>query len=348
MKIKSIILLSIFMSFSTFSVSQQKERKFNIHTLAFYNLENLFDTINDVNKNDEASPIMEIKFNRGEIFKQKVSNMAKVISEIGLDVTKRPPSIVGICEVENRSVVEALISDEKLKKYNYGIVHYDSPDNRGIDVGMIYNKDAFSVENSNSHEVYITDNNSSKRRNTRDQLVVSGYLDGELMHIIVNHWPSRGADETKRIAAAKVNNSIIDSLRYIYKNPKIITMGDFNDDPFDKSIKKIIGAKKEIKNTGNKDMFNPYEEILVDKGIGTNAYRDKWQLFDQIILSKPFLKKDYKDYQLYKAGVFNKSYLINKKGKYRGYPFRSFSYGTFTGGYSDHLPPYIFLLKEIK
>jgi len=336
------------MLFSAFSVCQQKERKFNIHTLAFYNLENLFDTINDVNKNDEASPIMEIKFNRGEIFKQKVSNMAKVISEIGLDVTKRPPSIVGICEVENRSVVEALISDEKLKKYNYGIVHYDSPDNRGIDVGMIYNKDAFSVENSNSHEVYITDNNSSKRRNTRDQLVVSGYLDGELMHIIVNHWPSRGADETKRIAAAKVNNSIIDSLRYIYKNPKIITMGDFNDDPFDKSIKKIIGAKKEIKNTGNKDMFNPYEEILVDKGIGTNAYRDKWQLFDQIILSKPFLKKDYKDYQLYKAGVFNKSYLINKKGKYRGYPFRSFSYGTFTGGYSDHLPPYIFLLKEIK
>jgi hypothetical protein len=336
------------MLFSTFSVSQQKERKFNIHTLAFYNLENLFDTINDVNKNDEASPIMEIKFNRGKIFKQKVSNMAKVISEIGLDITKRPPSIVGICEVENRSVVEALISDEKLKKYNYGIVHYDSPDNRGIDVGMIYNKDAFSVENSNSHEVYITDNNSSKRRNTRDQLVVSGYLDGELMHIIVNHWPSRGADETKRIAAAKVNNSIIDSLRYIYINPKIITMGDFNDDPFDKSIKKIIGAKKEIKNTGNKDMFNPYEEILVDKGIGTNAYRDKWQLFDQIILSKPFLKKDYKDYQLYKAGVFNKSYLINKKGKYKGYPFRSFSYGTFTGGYSDHLPPYIFLLKEIK
>ena len=316
--------------------------------MAFYNLENLFDTINDVNKNDEASPIMEIKFNRGEIFKQKVSNMAKVISEIGLDVTKRPPSIVGICEVENRSVVEALISDEKLKKYNYGIVHYDSPDNRGIDVGMIYNKDAFSVENSNSHEVYITDNNSSKRRNTRDQLVVSGYLDGELMHIIVNHWPSRGADETKRIAAAKVNNSIIDSLRYIYKNPKIITMGDFNDDPFDKSIKKIIGAKKEIKNTGNKDMFNPYEEILVDKGIGTNAYRDKWQLFDQIILSKPFLKKDYKDYQLYKAGVFNKSYLINKKGKFKGYPYRSFSYGTFTGGYSDHLPPYIFLLREIK
>ena len=177
---------------------------------------------------------MEIKFNRSEIYKNKVSNMARVISQIGLEVTKRPPSIVGICEVENRKVVEDLIDDEKLKSHNYGIVHYDSPDNRGIDVGMIYNKDVFTVKNSSSHDVFITGNNSSKRRNTRDQLVVSGHLDGELMHFIVNHWPSRGADETKRIAAAEVNNSIIDSLRGKYENPKIITMGDFNDDPFDK------------------------------------------------------------------------------------------------------------------
>lgn len=348
MKIKRIIILSIIIIISFYTYSQDNERKFKIHTLAFYNLENLFDTINDINKEDEKSPIMEIKFNRTKIYKQKVSNMARVISEIGFETSKRPPSIVGICEVENRAVIEDLISDEKLKKYNYEIVHYESPDNRGIDVAMIYNKDVFKIENSNSHEVFITDNNSSKRRNTRDQLVVSGYLDGELMHFIVNHWPSRGADETKRIAAAKVNISIIDSLRKIYENPKIITMGDFNDDPFDKSIKKILGAKKKINDVGNKDMYNPFEEILVDKGVGTNAYRDKWQLFDQIILSKPFLKKNYVDFQLYKAGVFNKSYLINKNGKFKGYPFRSFSYGTFTGGYSDHLPPYIFLLKEIK
>ena len=274
--------------------------------------------------------------------------MAEVVSQIGFDVTKRPPSIVGICEVENRMVVEDLISDEKLKKYNYGIVHYESPDDRGIDVGLIYNKDVFKVKNSSSHDVFITGNNSSKRRNTRDQLVVSGHLDGELMHFIVNHWPSRGADETKRIAAAEVNNFIIDSLRNKYESPKIITMGDFNDDPFDKSIKKILGAKKNISDVKINDLYNPFETILVDEGVGSNAYRDKWQLFDQIILSKPFLDKNYKDYQLYKAGVFNKSFLINKKGKFKGYPFRSFSYGTFTGGYSDHLPPYIYLLKEIK
>ncbi|MCH1485556.1 MAG: endonuclease/exonuclease/phosphatase family protein [Flavobacteriaceae bacterium] len=348
MKIKSFFTFSFMLLMLLNVTAQENKRNFKIHTVAFYNLENLFDTINDENKNDEASPIMEIRFNRGKIYREKVSNMANVISQIGFDVTKRPPSILGICEVENRMVVEDLISDEKLRKYNYGIVHYESPDDRGIDVGLIYNKDVFKVKNSNSHDVFITGNNSSKRRNTRDQLVVSGYLDGELMHFIVNHWPSRGADETKRIAAAEVNNFIIDSLRSKYENPKMITMGDFNDDPFDKSIKKILGAKKNINDVKKNDMYNPFETILVDEGVGSNAYRDKWQLFDQIILSKPFLDKNYKDYQLYKAGVFNKSFLINKKGKFKGYPFRSFSYGTFTGGYSDHLPPYIYLLKEIK
>ena len=347
MKMKTFFTLSFMLLILINVTAQENKRNFKIHTVAFYNLENLFDTINDVNKNDEASPIMEIRFNRGKIYREKVSNMAEVVSQIGFDITKRPPSILGICEVENRMVVEDLISDEKLKKYNYGIVHYESPDDRGIDVGLIYNKDVFKVKNSSSHDVFITGNNSSKRRNTRDQLVVSGYLDGELMHFIVNHWPSRGADETKRIAAAEVNNFIIDSLRNKYDSPKIITMGDFNDDPFDKSIKKILGAKKNINDVKKNDLYNPFETILVDEGVGSNAYRDKWQLFDQIILSKPFLDKDYKDYQLYKAGVFNKSFLINKKGKFKGYPFRSFSYGTFTGGYSDHLPPYIYLLKEI-
>ncbi len=192
MKIKSLyfILLSLLVSIN--SISQNNERKFKIHTLAFYNLENLFDTINDTNKNDEASPIMEIKFNRGKIYKKKISNLARVISEIGYDVTNRPPTIIGICEVENRKVVEDLIANEKLSNHNYGIVHYDSPDRRGIDVGLLYNKDIFEIINSNSHELYITYNNTNNRSYTRDQLVVSGKLDGELIHLIVNHWPSRG------------------------------------------------------------------------------------------------------------------------------------------------------------
>ena len=344
-------ILGILIVISINSIAQEK-RNFKIHTIAFYNVENLFDTINDVNKNDEASPIMEIKFNRSEIYNKKVNNMARVIADIGTDLVKKSPSIVGLCEVENRSVIEDLLKDKNLKDKNYEIIHYDSPDERGIDVAMIYNEDVFKITSTKSHELIIYDNKSSKRNYTRDQLVVSGLLEGELIHLIVNHWPSRSGGEERsragRMAAAELNKKIIDSLQGKYKDAKIITMGDFNDDPHDDSMKKILNAKKHIKDVKENGIYNPMETILSDQGIGTNAYRDVWQLFDQILVSKPFLDKNYDNYQFYKAGVFNKSYLINKSGRYKGYPFRSFSWGSFTGGYSDHLPPYIYLIKEIK
>ncbi len=344
-------ILGILIVISINSIAQEK-RNFKIHTIAFYNVENLFDTINDVNKNDEASPIMEIKFNRSEIYNKKVNNMARVIADIGTDLVKKSPSIVGLCEVENRNVIEDLLKDKSLKDKNYEIIHYDSPDERGIDVAMIYNEDVFKITSTKSHELIIYDNKSSKRNYTRDQLVVSGLLEGELIHLIVNHWPSRSGGEERsragRMAAAELNKKIIDSLQGKYKDAKIITMGDFNDDPHDDSMKKILNAKKHIKDVEENGIYNPMETILSDQGIGTNAYRDVWQLFDQILVSKPFLDKNYDSYQFYKAGVFNKSYLINKSGRYKGYPFRSFSWGSFTGGYSDHLPPYIYLIKEIK
>ena len=330
----------------------QEKRNFNIHTIAFYNVENLFDTINDVNKNDEASPMMEIKFNRSEIYKKKVKNMAQVIADIGTDLINKSPSIVGLSEVENRNVIEDLLNHKHLLNKNYDIVHYDSPDERGIDVGLIYNKNVFKVNSTKSHELIIYDNKSSKRNYTRDQLVVSGLLDNELIHIIVNHWPSRSGGEERsragRMAAAELNKKIIDSLQNKYKNAKIITMGDFNDDPHDDSMKKILNAKKYIEDVKTNGIYNPMEVILSDQGIGSNAYRDAWQLFDQILVTEPFLNKKYDSYQFYKAGVFNKSYLINKAGKYKGYPFRSFSWGSFTDGYSDHLPSYIYLIKEIQ
>ena len=348
---RNYILGILIVVISINSIAQEK-RNFKIHTIAFYNVENLFDTINDVNKNDEASPIMEIKFNRSEIYNKKVNNMASVIADIGTDLVKKSPSIVGLCEVENRNVIEDLLKDKNLKDKNYEIIHYDSPDERGIDVAMIYNEDVFKITSTKSHELIIYDNKSSKRNYTRDQLVVSGLLEGELIHLIVNHWPSRSGGEERsragRMAAAELNKKIIDSLQGKYKDAKIITMGDFNDDPHDDSMKKILNAKKHIKDVEENGIYNPMETILSDQGIGTNAYRDVWQLFDQILVSKPFLNKNYNSYQFYKAGVFNKSYLINKSGRYKGYPFRSFSWGSFTGGYSDHLPPYIYLIKEIK
>ena len=348
---KNYILGSLLAIISLNTIAQEK-RNFKIHTIAFYNVENLFDTINDVNKNDEASPMMEIKFNRSEIYKKKVKNMAQVIADIGTDLINKSPSIVGLSEVENRNVIEDLLNHKHLLNKNYGIVHYDSPDERGIDVGLIYNKDVFKVNSTKSHELIIYDNKSSKRNYTRDQLVVSGLLDNELIHIIVNHWPSRSGGEERsragRMAAAELNKKIIDSLQNKYKNAKIITMGDFNDDPHDDSMKKILNAKKYIEDVKINGIYNPMEVILSDQGIGSNAYRDAWQLFDQILVTEPFLNKKYDSYQFYKAGIFNKSYLINKAGRYKGYPFRSFSWGSFTGGYSDHLPPYIYLIKEIK
>ena len=345
-------ILGLLLAIISLNTVAQEKRNFKIHTIAFYNVENLFDTINDINKNDEASPIMEIKFNRSEIYKKKVKNMASVIEDIGSDLVNKSPSIVGLSEVENRNVIEDLLNNKHLLNKNYDIVHYDSPDERGIDVGLIYNKDVFKVNSTKSHELIIYDNNSSKRNYTRDQLVVSGLLDNELIHIIVNHWPSRSGGEERsragRMAAAELNKKIIDSLQNKYKNAKIITMGDFNDDPHDDSMKKILNAKKHIEDVKTNGIYNPMEVILSDQGIGSNAYRDVWQLFDQILVTEPFLNKKYDSYQFYKAGIFNKSYLINKAGRYKGYPFRSFSWGSFTGGYSDHLPPYIYLIKEIK
>ena len=345
-------ILGLLLAIISLNTVAQEKRNFKIHTIAFYNVENLFDTINDINKNDEASPIMEIKFNRSEIYKKKVKNMASVIADIGSDLVNKSPSIVGLSEVENRNVIEDLLNNKHLLNKNYDIVHYDSPDERGIDVGLIYNKDVFKVNSTKSHELIIYDNKSSKRNYTRDQLVVSGLLDNELIHVIVNHWPSRSGGEERsragRMAAAELNKKIIDSLQNKYKNAKIITMGDFNDDPHDDSMKKILNAKKYIEDVKTNGIYNPMEVILSDQGIGSNAYRDVWQLFDQILVTEPFLNKKYDSYQFYKAGIFNKSYLINKAGRYKGYPFRSFSWGSFTGGYSDHLPPYIYLIKEIK
>ena len=333
------------------NVNAQGKKKFKIHTIAFYNLENLFDTINDINKFDERSPIMEIKANRGEVYKKKVHNMARVIADIGLDVTKNTPAIIGVSEIENREVLEDVINDPLLLHKDYGIVHFHSPDARGIDVGLLYQKRLFTPIYTSSHELKIYNDNTRKRIYTRDQLLVSGKLEGEMIHIIVSHWPSRSGGEArsrpKRIAAAKLNKRIIDSLQSIDPYAKIFTMGDFNDDPTNSSIKDVLKAKQNKKDVSLKGIYNPMEAMF-KKGLGSNAYRDAWSLFDQILITKPLLEKDYSSFRFYKAGIFDKNYLINKKGRWKGYPFRSFADGGFTNGFSDHFPVYVYIIKEIK
>ena len=335
-----------------YNVNAQDKKTYKVLTVAFYNLENLFDTENDPDRYDEASPIMEMQNGREEAYKNKLSNISRVLSEIGSDVAQNTPAIIGVCEIENRKVLEDLVNEKELVGKNYGIAHFDSPDRRGIDVALLYQKDLFKVKDISKHELLIYDNNDvTKRVYTRDQLLVSGILDGEEMHFIVNHWPSRSGGEArsryKREKAAALNKRIIDSLQSVDPYAKIITMGDFNDDPTNSSVKKILNAKGKKDNLKIKGLYNPMMD-LYKQGIGTLAYRDGWNLFDQMIMSRPLVLDDYSSYRFYKVGIFNKNYLANPKGRYKGYPYRSWSDGGFSNGFSDHFPVYVYLIKEVQ
>jgi endonuclease/exonuclease/phosphatase family metal-dependent hydrolase len=331
------------------AINGQNKKQYKINTVAFYNVENLFDYENDpITFDDDRTPDGKDHWTQ-EIYEAKLKNMAQVISEIGKDVTGTTPALVGLCEVENLRVVEDLVNQPSLVTQDYGIVHKDSPDRRGIDVALIYKKKLFTVTNHKAYELIIYDDQDrSKRVYTRDQLLVSGMLDGEKIHIIVNHWPSRSGGEArsrpKRLKAAELNKKIVDSLFSEDPYAKIITMGDMNDDPTSPSIKDVMKAKSDREAMKIKELYNPMEE-MIKKGIGSLAYRDGWNLFDQVIVSTELVKKEYTSYRLYKAGIYNKRYLTNPRGKYKGYPFRSFADG-FTGGYSDHFPVYIYLIKE--
>lgn len=347
----TLILLCFLLTMTGFSQENDKDKRFKVHTLAFYNLENLFDTVNDTTKFDEASPIMEMNADRDGVYKKKVHNMARVLADIGSDVTGNSPAVIGVCEIENREVLVDVINDPLLLGRDYGIIHYESPDARGIDVALLYQKALFRPISHSSHEVKIYDDRTRKRTHTRDQLLVSGELDGDLIHVIVNHWPSRSGGEArsrpKRIAAAKVSKRLVDSLQAIDPYAKVFVMGDLNDDPTNSSVKDVLNAKNEKEDVELKGIYNPYENMFTKKGFGTTAYRDAWSLFDQIMFTKPLIEKDYSSFRFYKAGIYNKQYLTNKRGRWKGYPFRSFADGGFTDGFSDHFPVYVYLIKQV-
>ena len=286
------------------------------------------------------------------IYQQKLKNIAQVISEIGSKYTKTAPAVVGLVEVENRQVVEALTQQDALKKYDYGVVHYNSFDARGIDVALIYQKKRFTVTNSYKKELVLF-REDGKREYTRDLLVVSGILDGEKVAFFVNHWPSRRGGEAvsmpKRNAAAALLKQEMDALREKNPNIKLIAMGDFNDDPISPSFKnhlKAVGDEKELNE--EYPYFNPMYKMY-KKGVASLAYRDAPNLFDQIIYSKNLVSNSSaEEYTVYRTEVYAPAYLINKQGNYKGYPFRSWDGDKFTGGYSDHFPVFTILQKEAK
>ncbi|MBL4715955.1 MAG: endonuclease [Bacteroidetes bacterium] len=333
---------------STFCQELDKDKQYNVVTLAFYNLENLFDTLDTEDVRDtEFTPAGEKNWNT-EKYNKKLANMAAVISQLGTEINPDGPAILGVCEIENRSVLEDLIKTGKLKEHNYQIVHYDSPDKRGIDVGLIYQPKYFKVTSSKSYTLTIDGLDDFY---TRDQLLVSGLLHGEPIHVMVSHWPSRRGGQKgsnfKRVAAADLGRSVIDSILNADPKAKIFYMGDLNDDPVDESVKKHLLTEAKAENVSGKIMFNPMEPLF-KKGIGTLAWRDVWNLFDQILMTSSLVEKDYSSFRYYGVKVFNKDFLKQQSGKYQGYPYRTFVGSSFKGGYSDHFPVYTFLIKEKK
>lgn len=350
------ILLAIFFLFYSCTTSKiapkisSDKREYKTHTIAFYNVENLFDLTNDPNTVFHDWTIRANKYYTEEVYNAKQKNIAKVIASIGKEFTGTSPTIVGLSEIENYKVINDLVNQEVLKTSNYSIVHFDSPDLRGIDVGLIYKKNVFIPTNSISHRLKLYNTTDpTKRIYTRDQLVVSGILEGEKIYLIVHHWPSRSGGETRslpnRIKAGELNRKIIDSIFSIDAAAKIINMGDFNDNPKSKSIKQALITKGSRDNLNATDMYNPMEEMF-KKGEGSLAWRDTWSLFDQFMVSSKLVNKDFHSLQFYQAGIFNKSFLTTPEGRFKGYPYRSYSNEGWTGGYSDHFPVFIYLIKE--
>lgn len=343
-KISLILIFALIIS----TLNAQEKKKYRIVCMGFYNVENLFDIYHDNGKNDyEFLPDGSSQWTE-ERYQKKLKNISEVISKIGIKTVPGGAAVMGLSEIENRRVLEDLVAMPLIKDKNYQIVHYEGPDARGVDVALIYQPAIFKLVSSRSVRLTVP---REKGFFTRDQLLVSGIIDGETVHIIVNHWPSRSGGEKRtsplRCAAADLTRSIADSIMQIDPDAKIIVMGDLNDDPVNESIVKHLRAKGKQENLEKGDMFNPMYKMYKD-GVGSLAYRDAWSLFDNIIVSQGLLGDDKTTFKFYQAKVFNENFLVQQSGAFKGYPWRTYASGAYHGGYADHFPVYMYMIKEVK
>ncbi len=316
-----------------------KKKSENVYTVVFYNVENLFDVYNNPSTHDEDFlPNSERKWTEKR-YKKKLRKLGYAISRVGKKHANRIPSLVGLAEVENKGVLTDLISSKHLKGHHYNFVHYDSPDERGIDVALLYDTTKFTVLKSKNYKIELKKDFGGIDY-TRDILLVTGLLNDEKMHLIINHWPSRrdGADETehKRLSTSNKVTEIINEIKDINEHEKIIIMGDFNDDPSSNSLKQLLQ---------NHDLFNPMETLLSFTK-GSLNYKFNWNLFDQILFTTNFFALNEDSHTFSHANIFDDVFLKQFKGKYKGNPFRTYVGRHYKGGYSDHFPVYIHLRKR--
>lgn len=313
-----------------------KVTKENLFSIAFYNTENLFDYKNDAHTLDsDYTPSGRKKWGHYR-YQHKVNKIAKVISKIGTEDCMFPPTLVGLAEVETKQVAIDVLNSETLRYLNYGCVHYESPDERGIDVALLYHKDFFELLSSEAIPIDVFEPNGVKD-DTRDILYVKGNLYNELTHVFVNHWPSRrkGVDKThlKRISLAHILNKRIHEILAEDSNAKIIIMGDFNDDPTSDSIAKHLVSEQ---------IHNPMSKLLTPTQ-GTLRHNGVWHLFDQILHSNAFVQKEQN--QFVKSEIFNKDFLTDWTGRNKGEPLRTYIGKFYRGGFSDHFPVYTVFKK---
>lgn len=291
------------------------------YKVMFYNFENLFDTINDPEILDEEfTPDGPKKWNSVK-YNKKIGNLERVLFDIAA-LDKNYPAVIGVSEVENRSVLEDVIATPKLAPANYRIVHYDSPDARGVDVAFFYRPDVFELEGSAPIPFTMEGLPNFK---TRDIVTMWGTIEGEPFYFMVAHWPSRlggkEASAPKRERAAEIMRRAADSVLQLDPATKVVMMGDFNDDATDDSITEVLGAKGDIRKLEPGDYYNPFINVL-KAGYGTLAYQDAWNLFDNIVVSENLVAGD--GLKIRKASpkarfygnIFSRPYMIQQEGKW--------------------------------
>ncbi len=307
--------------------------------IGFYNVENLFDTGDEPKKIDEDF-LPSGRYNWTEDkYQRKLSQLASVVDELGVN----GPDVLGLVEVENRKVVEDLAKTGRLSSRGYEVVHEESPDMRGIDVALIYDPDVFTYTRHTTCRInFPTDPDYT----TRDVLIVEGTIDGEPLYLFVNHWPSRREgqreSEFRRIRAAIEVKEQIDSILAVQKDVNIILMGDFNDDPFNKSMATVLGGKKNISEVPDDGFYNPMYSLLDPDKQGTLTYQGKWNLFDQFLISEEILRDSNKlVYVEGSARIYSEGLNVGF-GRGAENPRRAIFRGEFDPeGYSDHFPVYL-------
>lgn len=346
---KIYVIVAALLLVSTIVVAQKDKKPY---TVMFYNVENLFDIYDDPNVlDDEFLPEGPKNWTQAK-YEKKLSNIEQVIFSIASE-NKSYPTIIGVSEIENRRVLDDIVSQPKLAKANYQIVHYDSPEARGVDVALFYRPDQFKYLWSVPIKTVVPEIPNFK---TRDILAVCGTIEGELFLFFVNHWSSRRggseASEFLRVGAANTVKKYIDYQQILHPEVKIVIMGDLNDDPTNKSIYEVLGAKGKPSEVEPFGMFNPFYAML-KAGYGSLGYQDSWNIFDNIIINENLLNATYGELKIQKAHkskfygtIFKRTFMVQQEGQYKNYPLRTYSGNAFLGGYSDHFPVFILIGKD--